>query len=124
MKLKGFLYYWLPVMIYAGVIFYLSSLSQPLPEGGLEFARKDLVLHALEYFILAALLLRALLFSGIRRPYLYSIVLSALYGVSDEVHQLFVSGRVFSNWDMMADAFGACLVLLFLLHKKKIKKKR
>lgn len=124
MKLKGFVIYWLPVILYAGVIFYLSSFEQPLPEGGLEFDKKDLVLHLLEYFVLSLLLLRAFLYSAVKRPYVYSIVLSVLYGVSDEVHQLFVIGRVFSGYDMVANGLGACLILLFLLYEKKVNKKR
>ncbi|MBU2637758.1 MAG: VanZ family protein [Nanoarchaeota archaeon] len=124
MKLKGVLFYWLPAVLYALVIFYLSSLSQPLPAGGLEFERNDLLLHLLEYFVLSALLLRALMYSSFKRPYVYAIVLSALYGVLDEVHQLFVIERVFSGYDMIADAVGACFILLFLLVEKKIKKKR
>lgn len=123
MRIKNFLYYWLPALLYAGLIFYLSSLPQPLPEGGLEFQRKDLVLHALEYFVLSALLLRAFLYSSVKRQYLYAILFSALYGISDEVHQLFVAGRVFSVYDIIADAVGACLVLLFLLFEKKDKKR-
>lgn len=119
MKVKNFLYYWLPVIAYAGVIFYLSSLSQPIPPGGLEFQRKDLLLHALEYFVLSALLLRAFLKQGIRKAFLYSILIASAYGITDEVHQLFVSGRVFSWYDMIANAFGASLILLFLFYKKK-----
>ncbi len=119
MKVKGFLYYWLPVVLYAGLIFYLSSLEQPMPAGGLEFERKDLVLHALEYFVLSALLLRGLLYSAVKRPYLFAIALSVLYGVSDEAHQLFVAGRVFSVGDIIADALGAFVILLFLLYENK-----
>ncbi|MDI6738335.1 MAG: VanZ family protein [Nanoarchaeota archaeon] len=124
MKIKPFIFYWLPVIMYAGIIFYLSSLAQPLPAGGLEFDKKDLLLHAMEYFVLSALFLRAFLYSCVKRPYLYSVVLSVLYGISDEVHQLFVIGRVFSGYDMLANGVGSCLILLFLLHEKKIKKKR
>ncbi|MBU2637459.1 MAG: VanZ family protein [Nanoarchaeota archaeon] len=119
MKIKGFVLYWLPVVLYASVIFYLSSLSQPLPAGVSGYKYMDLILHALEYFVLSALLLRAFLYSSFKRPYVYAIVLSALYGILDEVHQLFVIERVFSGYDMIADAVGACFILLFLLHEKK-----
>lgn len=122
--LKGFLYYWLPVILYMAVIFYFSSLEQPIPVGGLEFEKKDLLLHALEYFVLSALLLRAFLYSAVKSPYVYSILFSILYGISDEIHQLFVAGRVFSVQDIMADAVGAFLMLLFFLYEKKVKKKR
>ncbi|MDD4878765.1 MAG: VanZ family protein [Candidatus Nanoarchaeia archaeon] len=117
MKLKSFIYYWLPVIIYAGVIFYFSSLAQPIPEGGLEFQRKDLLLHAMEYLVLSALLLRAFLNSSVKKAFVYSILIASAYGITDEIHQLFVPGRVFSVYDILANAFGACLILLFLFHK-------
>jgi VanZ family protein len=41
-------------------------------------------------------------------PYVVgAVVLAALYGVSDECHQLFVPGRQFDVRDMVADALGA-----------------
>ena len=36
-----------------------------------------------------------------------AIVISSLYGVSDEYHQLFVPGRTFDVLDMLADAIGS-----------------
>jgi len=36
-----------------------------------------------------------------------AIVISSLYGVTDEYHQVFVPGRTFDVLDMAADAFGA-----------------
>jgi len=121
MKIKSFIYYWLPVIIYAGLIFYFSSLSQPLPSGIPSFNYMDLLLHASEYFVLSALLLRAFLYSAAKRPYMVSIIVSALYGISDEIHQLFVPGRVFAASDMLANAFGASLVLLYFLIRKHTK---
>ena len=45
------------------------------------------------------------------------VLFASLYGISDEVHQLFVPGRTFSIQDMMADGLGALagqgLCLLF-----------
>ena len=38
---------------------------------------------------------------------LVAIVISSLYGVSDEYHQLFVPGRTFDVFDMLADAIGS-----------------
>jgi VanZ family protein len=36
-----------------------------------------------------------------------AVVLAALYGISDECHQLFVPGRQFDVRDMVADALRA-----------------
>ncbi|MFA5887372.1 MAG: VanZ family protein [Candidatus Nanoarchaeia archaeon] len=117
MKARGFLYYWFPVIIYAGIIFYFSSLSNPLPQGMPSFNYMDLLLHSVEYLILSVLLLRALLHYNTSHPYLFSIAIAALYGISDEFHQLFVPGRFFAVSDMAADAFGASLILIYLLTK-------
>jgi VanZ family protein len=92
------------------VIFGASALSDPgplLPEG-----LSDKSGHFLGYAILSALLLRALAggrVSGITwRAALLAILLSTVYGVSDEFHQSFVPGRSPDAADVLADALGAC----------------
>lgn len=124
MKARGFLCYWFPVIIYTGIIFYFSSLPNPLPQGLPTFNYMDLLLHSAEYLILSILLLRALLHYTASHPYAFSIAIAALYGITDEIHQLFVPGRVFAVSDMIADAAGACLILILLLVKKRMNKKR
>lgn len=57
-----------------------------------------------EYAVLAALCLRAT-----RQPAL-SLLMTGLYGVSDEVHQSFVPGRSASVYDALADVAGAGIV--------------
>jgi len=91
---------WLPVVLWATVIFALSSV--PSLNSGL--GTWDLVLrklaHAAEYALLAALLLRAL-----ARPWLAFLVALA-YAVSDEFHQHFVRGRAGTPRDVAVDAVG------------------
>ena len=38
-----------------------------------------------------------------------AVILAALYGLSDEIHQAFVPGRMADPWDWMADGFGAAI---------------
>ena len=89
------------------LIFGLSSISIPptLPGGS------DKGAHAILYAGLGTLLLRALAGGQFRRiavrTLLTAIVLAAAYGVSDEIHQLFVPGRSYEIADMVADAAGA-----------------
>ena len=100
---------WSAVLLWGGLIFYLSSRppeSVPLPS---LFWGEDKILHALEYALLSFLLARALGFGG-RRAAMVAIVLASLYGLSDEFHQSFVSGRDPSGWDWLADVAGAALV--------------
>jgi VanZ family protein len=109
------LWYWVPVALYAGVIFFLSDQSHPeehLPS----FLLKDVsdkVLHAVEYAVLGALCYRAFRW-GLNgqvaaRALIIAIVAASLYGVTDEVHQLFVPFRESSWLDWLADTIGAVI---------------
>jgi VanZ family protein len=99
---------WLPVALWAAVIFTLSSL--PSLDSGL--GTWDMVLrklaHLTEYAILGALIYRALR----REP--AAILLGSLYAVTDEVHQSFVSGRQGSPLDWLIDTVGVVAGVLLL----------
>lgn len=102
--------YWLPLIGYMVLIFYLSS--QPFE--GLELPEIwniDKLLHIIEYGVLGVLWLRALRSSFVSSTYLYrlALVFTILYGVSDEVHQMFVPNRTASIFDIMADGIGGWL---------------
>jgi VanZ family protein len=66
--------------------------------------------HVAAYAGLGALSARAT-GKGLRdvswRAVLAAVVISSLYGVSDEYHQLFVPGRSFDILDMVADIIGS-----------------
>jgi VanZ family protein len=106
-------WYWLPAVLYAGVIFYMSSQSHPeeqLPS----FLFKDIsdkALHAVEYAGLGGLCYRALRWgmSGQMASHalLFAIATASLYGMTDEMHQLFVPFRESSWQDWLADTAGA-----------------
>ncbi len=97
---------WGPPILYALVIFYLSSQSNPLP--GLRLHVWDKALHALEYGGFAALLARALRGEGASHmtAMIGALVIASAYGASDEWHQSFVPGRDSSIFDWMADTIG------------------
>jgi VanZ family protein len=102
---------WLPVLVWAGVIFAFSavpSLSSGL--GGWDLLLRKLA-HMTEYAILALLLVRA---TG---SYARAFALTVAYATTDEVHQLFVRGRHGSPIDVAIDAVGA-LIGLGLLRSK------
>jgi VanZ family protein len=110
-----YLRYWLPVLLWMGVIFVGSS--QPkLPfvlNKTADFITKKAG-HVIEYGVLAFLLWRALSkekgwpalpsFGG-------AFVLSLLYAISDEFHQTFVPGRSGRLTDVGFDVLGALLAL-------------
>ena len=104
-----FIKYWLPVIIYAILIFYLSSLtSEDLPS---LFVGQDIIGHLAEYIIFALLLSRALKASNPKVSYnqliLWVCVIAIIYAASDEFHQSFVSGRDASSFDLLLDAIGS-----------------
>jgi VanZ family protein len=99
---------WLPVVVWAGLIFAVSSV--PSLDTGL--GTWDTVLRKLahlgEYAVLGALLFRALR----REP--TAIALGSLYAVTDEVHQSFVAGRTGSPLDWLLDSVGVVAGVLLL----------
>ena len=95
----------LPALAWMGLIFWLSA--QPkLPEVLFIFDGIDKVFHAGAYGVLGILVWVALGVSY-RRAAVLALVVSSLYGASDELHQYFVPGRSCDVFDWMADTAGA-----------------
>lgn len=94
---------WLPVLVWAAVIFAFSS----VPSLGTGLGGWDLVLrklaHVAEYAVLGALLARAVGAAWL------ALALGVLYAASDEVHQSFVAGRAGRPLDVAIDAVGVAL---------------
>lgn len=67
--------------------------------------------HWSEYFVLAVLILRAVLTSSSAGSFLrhasYAVLGSSLFALTDEWHQSFVPSREASHVDVMIDTFGA-----------------
>jgi VanZ family protein len=106
---------WAPVVLYMSLIFAISSVSQP-PEAPPAITDKGA--HAVLYSGLGALFVRALA-GGWTRPVTWriaaaAVMYSALYGVSDEVHQYFVPAREVEMLDVVADTIGAALAAIAL----------
>jgi VanZ family protein len=102
-----FLRSWAPVILLMTVIFALSAQSDvPMPDN-----MSDVSAHSLAYAALAFLILRAL--SGgfparvTLRAALAAVALTVAYGVTDEIHQMFVPGRTAELRDLRSDAVGA-----------------
>jgi VanZ family protein len=109
------LWYWAPVALYAGTIFFLSAQSHPeeqLPSFLLEGV-SDKVLHAVEYGILSLLCYRAFRWAAgpavARQAVVLAIVTASVFGLTDELHQLFVPFRESSWQDWLADTIGAVI---------------
>lgn len=123
---------WALVISWMGVIFYLShqpaGVSSELSSGITQlflrfieffipfmqldqqmwhfFIRKSA--HFCAYFILGILLMNALRKNRFaHRQIMLAVIISLLYAVSDEVHQLFIPGRSGEVRDILIDTIGA-----------------
>ena len=100
---------WLPVLVWAAVIFAFSSI--PSLSSGL--GTWDTILrkgaHLAEYAVLGGLLYRAL---G-REP--LALAAGIAYAATDELHQHFVRGRHASPVDVAIDALGVAVGMLLWL---------
>jgi VanZ family protein len=109
---KRVLFYLLPAVGYAALIFALSSSSLDIEELRPVF-EYDKLLHLVEYYILGYLLMRAFTTSDVpflaASPVAAAILVGCAYGLSDEIHQAFVPGRDCSLMDFLFDAAGATL---------------
>ena len=99
-----------PPLLYCGVIFILSAIPNPhIPAPDVPY--RDKILHMLLYLPLGALFNRML--HELHWPRTtaarigISVLLTGLYGVSDEIHQAFVPNRTPSPADAAADFTGA-----------------
>jgi VanZ family protein len=100
---------WLPVLVWAAVIFAFSSI--PSLSSGLGVW--DTVLrkcaHVTEYAVLGALLYRAL------EREVSALAAGIAYAATDELHQHFVHGRHASPVDVGIDAVGVAVGMLVWL---------
>ncbi|MBB6446703.1 VanZ family protein [Bacillus benzoevorans] len=132
---------WIAVIVWLGVIFYLSSQpateSNELSKGITEYIVKivemvhpeaDLNInnsnireyaHFFAYLVLGILVKVILKVIGIRgiRGMGLAILLCVLCAVSDEIHQIFSPGRGIQLKDVIVDSIGACIgiILVFVL---------
>ena len=107
-----------PAPAIALAIFILSAQSTlPLPPT--PFFSPDKVAHFIAYGVLAfALALWFPLAHWKAHPFrtaLFVVLITSLYGASDEAHQCFVPGRDTSVGDWVADTLGAIVAVLCVL---------
>lgn len=109
---RTFIRYWLPVTALCAVIFIQSAYPPPIQIPS--WPHIDKLLHLCVYGMLGVLICRALstigpLNANRWRLLVGAVVLTTLYGLSDEWHQSFVPGRDASAADLLADFAGALI---------------
>jgi len=115
-KLKKFLIYWFPLVIYCLAIYIQSG--RPGPELIPDVRFLDKFLHFGAYGLLGILFFRAYETLPLKKfenlLIFISIVSAVLYGISDEIHQYFVPSRHADLMDVIANTIGSiCGVYLF-----------
>ena len=108
---------WTAVILYAALIFVGSSI--PGDQVALNPPGLDKLLHAIEYVILSYLLFGALrLTLSMKRTMIFWIaaVGASLFGLTDEVHQLFVPLREFDVLDIICDVSGSLVGSYLTFH--------
>ena len=135
---------WLPVLLWAAVIFFFSTEHFSAPQSSrilgpllqwlfpdiapeqvssIQFALRKFG-HWLEYFILAALLYRALVDESRGkhsvRPAARTMAFVLVWAATDEFHQSWVPSRTASIVDVMIDGFGGLFgtFWMYLRHKR------
>lgn len=112
---------WSITFTYAAFIFYLSSRTWT---GAPLFPGADKIIHLAIYAVLGALCVWSLTGTAfMKRPVIVplAVAMTALYGISDEVHQMYVAGRTAEVYDFISDAIGGTIgsiVVYFILKQK------
>ena len=106
-----FIRFWFPAILYSGIIFCVSSIpnvTTPLPE-----VQLDKFLHVLIYlpfgFLVARGIGRSKTSFSSKSLWVIVVLAAFFYGLSDEYHQLFVPGRNFGIFDLIADTIGGAI---------------
>lgn len=114
--------HWIPALAWMAMIFFMShqsgsNLNSVLPwfQRLFPFMQDFNWGHFVAYFVLALTFYWALgrTYANIRGR-LIVVLLCVLYGMTDEIHQLFVSGRTADWIDLRNDAIGAFIAMFFV----------
>jgi VanZ family protein len=126
MALVNIVMAWVSVVVWAGFIFYLSSIPSLNSGWGIWDLVARKMAHITEFGILTVLVARALRKTVqnwlVTRVLVFSAVAALLYAVSDEIHQSFVPGRGPSFGDVLIDGCGIMLAVLIYRLREKIEK--
>lgn len=102
------------ILFYSGAIFFMSSIPMEHPPL-YPFPGFDKLVHIALFGGLGMLICRFLA-RDLRRSALAAMIVAAaltsIYGLSDEIHQLYVPGRFGTAGDFAADTAGAVVAVL------------
>ena len=106
-----FLRYWFPVLLYCVIIFVQSS--YPTVQKTYDLPHIDKLIHLAGFAILGVLFFRGFKNSRFKSDFALirtaSILLTGIYGATDELHQYYVPYRTADIWDVFSDLSGGFL---------------
>lgn len=115
---KAKIFYAIMTLLIAIVIFLFSNISTPI---GIKTAFNIATLYHFGVFFMFTFFLSMTLINKkiSNKTILLILLISLIYALSDEFHQIFVPGRVCSIKDLFVDFAGSLLSVLFIkiLHK-------
>jgi len=138
--MKSKVFWWICIILWCGLIFYMSS-KNAAESSNQSFFLADLLnhwlkqlfgphaftlsedvvrktAHFIEYLVLGCLLFMGFLDrSRPGRTILFVFIAGFLFAVSDEVHQLFVPGRTMRPFDVLVDLAGISASVLIIRQK-------
>ena len=123
--IKNFIKYWSPPVLYVILIYWLSSLERPFVID-VGVWNLDKLMHLAEYSVLGFLLMRAITGSDGNVKYnktiLLTLVVGAVCGFTDELHQSVVPGRYATVADFVFDTLGIAvgIALFYMIKKRRI----
>lgn len=115
--------YWVPAALYMAVIFWLSSRPSPEALKLIPIIAHLKLVHIIEYGLLYALVYYAFEMTTDYSPveiFAASLMLTVLYGLTDELHQIFIVGRTSRLADVLADGVGGLICQGAFLLKSKL----
>jgi len=101
-------------ILWSLIIFTLTSYPK-LTTGAPHITGLDKVAHFTMYFIFALLFMRMRKIRNPKPQLRYLLFLSVIVPIIDELHQIPISGRSFSFWDILADFMG--FITVFCLYR-------
>ena len=79
----------------------------------------DKAVHFFAYFVLAVLLYLTLIYQRksiilFKYATIFTILIIAIYGALDEIHQMYIPGRSMDYYDWLADIAGGIIALILI----------
>lgn len=136
---------WVLVLLWMGLIFYLShqpatksselssgivdmvvlAMGKMIPFGAMNLETLHYIIrkgaHFTAYFILGLLVINALKLNGLRsfKLIILTLIICVLYAASDEFHQVFIPGRSGEIKDVLIDSSGSTfgIICYLFVHK-------